>query len=318
MSTLKVSTLQNASSATANITLDASGNATVGGTLAMGSSFLRNRIINGAMAIDQRNAGASLSSGGGIVYSVDRWWFGSNGAATTAQRVAGSGSTQYRLQITGAASVTSVSLGQRIEAANSYDLAGSTVTLSFDMANSLLTSASWTLSYANSTDSFGSLASPTITTISSGSVNITSTVTRYSVQITLPAAATTGLQVQFGVGAQTSGTWTIGNVQLEVGSVATPFERRQYGQELMLCQRYYETGQLIIRNNGASGFVYYWATWAVPKRSGPTVAISGTTYSNGGSGGLNAPTTNGTEFFFNASSTAAAFMQTNYSAASEL
>jgi hypothetical protein len=42
----------------------------------------------------------------------------------------------------------------------------------------------------------------------------------------------------FTVGAQISGTWQIGAVQLEPGTVATPFERRPIGSELVLCQRY--------------------------------------------------------------------------------
>jgi hypothetical protein len=146
------------------------------------------------------------------------------------------------MQITGAASVTNVTVSQRIEAVNCADLAGQTVTLSFDTSNSLLTSLTWSASYANSTDSFGTLASPTVTNITSGSVTISSTVTRYSVSFAVPAAATTGLVIQFVVGAQTSGTWLLGNVQLEVGTQATPFEFRPYGQNLSLCQRYYYVG----------------------------------------------------------------------------
>lgn len=233
------------------------------------------------MAIDQRNAGASISSGGGTVYCVDRWYFGSNGANTTAQRVAGSGSTQYRLQITGAASVTSVSCGQRIEAANSYDFAGSTVTLSFDMANSLLTSVTWALSYANSTDSFGTFGSPTVTSISSGSVTINSTVTRYSVQIAIPAAATTGLQLQFSVGAQTSGTWTIGNVQLETGNVATPYERQIYSDQLAQCQRFFLTSQIAsYQYVSSASTVYAPACWPTMRTTPTTAIITSNLYSN--------------------------------------
>ena len=62
--------------------------------------------------------------------------------------------------------------------------------------------------------------------------------TRYQAQITVPAAATTGIEILFTVGAQTSGTWTIQNAQLEAGSSPTPFEQRPIGMELALCQRY--------------------------------------------------------------------------------
>jgi hypothetical protein len=83
------------------------------------------------------------------------------------------------------------------------------------------------------------LASPTRTQIATGTFTVSSTLTRYNTQISIPAAATTGIEVVFTVGAQTSGTWVIGNVQLEESSVATSFDYRPYGTELALAQRYY-------------------------------------------------------------------------------
>lgn len=204
------------------------------------SGYLRNRIINGNMAIDQRNNGASVSTGGTVIYTLDRWYVGSNGAAATIQRVTGATANQYRLQVTGAAGVTNLTVSQRIESQNCADMAGQTVTLSFDAADSLLTSLTWSASYANSTDGFGTLTSPTVTSIASGSVTISSTITRYSVTFAVPIAATTGLVVQFTVGAQTSGTFTLGNVQLELGTQATPFEWAQYPIQFAMCSRYYQ------------------------------------------------------------------------------
>ncbi len=201
----------------------------------------RNRIINGGMAIDQRNSGAAqtFTAAAALAYAVDRWYGYCTGANVTGQRVAGSGANQYRYQFTGAASVTGIGFGQRIEKANSIDLAGSTATLSVDLANSLLTTVNWTAYYANTDDTFGTLASPTRTQIATGSFTVNGTVTRYSTPISIPAAATTGIEVVFSVGAQTSGTWTIGNVQLEAGAVATTFERRPIATELAACQRYF-------------------------------------------------------------------------------
>jgi len=222
-------------------TIDTNQNSIHPATVVMGSSFLRNRIINGAMAIDQRNAGASqtITAAAALAYTVDRWYAYCTGANVTGQRVQGASANQYRYQFTGAASVTAIGFAQRIEAINSSDLAGTTATLSVDLSNSLLTTVTWTAYYANSTDTFGTLASPSVTSIATGSFTVTSSIARYSAQISIPSAATTGLQILFTVGAQTSGTWVIGNVQLEPGSIATPFERRQYGQEVSLCQRYY-------------------------------------------------------------------------------
>jgi hypothetical protein len=201
----------------------------------------RNRIINGSIAVDQRNAGAAqtFTAAAALAYSVDRWYGYCTGANVTGQRVQGATVGQYYYQFTGAASVTGIGFGQRIETINSADLSNSTVTLGVDLANSLLTTVTWTAYYANTTDTFGTLASPTRTQIATGTFTVTSTVARYNTQITVPAAATTGIEIVFTVGAQTSGTWTIGNVQLEPGPVATPFERRSYGQELVLCQRYF-------------------------------------------------------------------------------
>ena len=68
---------------------------------------------------------------------------------------------------------------------------------------------------------------------------MTSTVTNYTASISVPSAATTGIEIVLTVGAQTSGTWTIGNMQLEAGSSATPFERLPIGEMIGLCQRYY-------------------------------------------------------------------------------
>ena len=204
----------------------------------------KNRIINGQMTTDQRNAGSSqtITAAAALAYTVDRWYGYCTGANVTGQQVAGANATQFRYRFTGAASVTAVGFGQRIEQKNSYDLAGSTATLSADLAiSATLTTVTWTAYYATTTaDTFGSLASPTVTSIATGTFTVTSTVTNFSTNISIPAAATTGIQILFTVGALTAGlTWTIGNVQLEKSSTATSFDYRPYGTELALCQRYF-------------------------------------------------------------------------------
>jgi hypothetical protein len=242
---------------------------------------MHNRIINGSMAVDQRNAGASqtFTAAAALAYSVDRWYGYCTGANVTGQRVTGAVTNTYYYRFTGAASVTAIGFGQRIEALNSADLAGTTAVLSVDLANSVLTSVTWTAYYANTTDTFGTLASPTRTQIATGTFTVTSTVTRYSTQISVPAAATTGIEIVFTVGAQTSGTWTIGNVQLEKGTLATPFEWRPYGTELGLCQRYYQKAS---GNQYSSyGATYNYVQWyfKVTMRASPT--LTGTTGSSG-------------------------------------
>jgi hypothetical protein len=201
---------------------------------------LRNRVINGNFYNDQRNAGASqtITAAAALAYTVDRFYAYCTGANVTGQRVAGTAPNAFLYRFTGATSVTKIAFAQRIENLNCQDLAGSTATLSVDLSNSALTTVTWTASYANTANTFGTLASPTVTAIATGTFTVNSTLTRYSVNIAIPAAATTGIQIELSVAAQTSGTWDIGNVQLEFGTTATPFEQIPIGLNLQLCQNY--------------------------------------------------------------------------------
>ena len=251
------------------------------GTNAQYTGF-KNRLINGNMALSQRATSATVTAGTTVPTSstgypcVDRFFVYSTGANVTAAQVAGSGATQYRLQITGAASVTAVGVGQRIEQNNSYDMAGSTATLSVDLANTVLTTVTWTANYATTANTFGTIGTPTKTQIATGTFTVTSTVTNFSAQISIPAAATTGIEILFTVGAQTSGTFTVGKVQLEKGSTATSFDYRPFGTELDLCERYYE-------QQAASQYISYTSgnvtqilcgQWSTTKRATPTVSAS--------------------------------------------
>ena len=143
----------------------------------------------------------------------------------------------FRYRISGATGVSSVTIGQRIESLNAAPLAESVAMLSVDIANTLLTAVTWAAYSANAADSWTAR-----TLIATGIFTVSSTITRCSAAITLPQAASNGIEIVFSVGAQTSGTWTIGDAQLEPGSVATPFERRPIGMERALCQRYFIVG----------------------------------------------------------------------------
>ena len=270
-----------------NLTI--TGNTVTTGALVASNMPGRNRLINGAMMVDQRNSGNArtiLSSATTVTYTVDRWYAYSTGANVTGQQVTGSVSNTYNYRFTGAASVTGIGFGQRIEALNSADLAGTTATLSVDLANSVLTTVTWTAFYANTTNTFGNISTPTRTQIATGTFTVTSTVTRYSTQIAVPAAATTGIDIVFSVGAQTSGTWTVGNAQFEAGAFATPFERRLIGQEIPLCQRYYY--QVLASNTaggnrsmwggyvrGSTSFEGFYRPFPVPMRATPNFSYTG-------------------------------------------
>ena len=297
--TLKVDTIQNASSATANITLDTNGNATTSGVFSMSSSFLRNRLINGGHAIDQRNAGASqtITAGAALAYTVDRWYAYCTGANVTGQQVAGTAPAQYAYKFTGATSNTLVGFGQRIEQINSYDLASGAVTVSAYMSASTNTTITWYLYGPSSTaDTFGTIASPTVTQIATGTFSVTGSRTQFTATISAASMVgfNKGLELRFvaASGLGNAVTWTIDSAQLEAGSVATPYERRLYGQELTLCQRYYQKltaplGQTQNASNPYTGTVAFrttmraaptldaGATFAVGSGLAGTVAFSG-------------------------------------------
>lgn len=274
---------------------------------------MRNKIINGSIKVDQRNAGASqtFTAAAALAYCADRFYGYCTGANITGQRIAlSNGQNRYRL--TGAASNTAVGFGHRIEAVNCLDLAGNTATFSVKLSSSSLTTITWTAYYANTTDTFGTLASPTRTQIATGTFTISSTEATYSTNISVPSAAGTGIEIVLTGGALlATQTLTIGDLQLEPGSVATPFEHRPYGAELALCQRYYE----LVSGFGIYTYVNSAATttmvpvmFKVSKRASPTMGTpSAASVTNANTITTYAQTTEG--FHFGANSVAAGVVQ---------
>lgn len=243
----------------------------------------RNRIINGGMRVDQRFAGGSqtFTAGAALAYTVDRWYGYCTGANITGQRIALSNG-QNRYRFTGAASNTGVGFAQRIEAANSLDLADQNVTLQVKLSSSSLTSVGWALYYANTTDTFGTLASPTRTLISSGTFTITSTEAVYSATVAVPSAAITGLEFVLTGGALlASQTLTIGDVQIEPGLQITPFARASFHSVFTECARYFQTTkgvafQVIGIGNGSATTIDVPYRLLVPMRISPSLSLSGT------------------------------------------
>ena len=238
---------------------------------------MRNRIINGDMRIDQRNAGASVTPTNNQ-YLVDRFLATLTQASKfTVQQNAGAitppvGFTKY-LGVTSSSAYSiltgdTFAIAQYIEGFNVADLAygtasAATVTLSFQVRSSL--TGTFGGAFVNNAQDRSYPFTYTIfaaNTWESKSITIAGDTTG-----TWATDNSVGLGIRFGLGSGatytgTAGAWAAGNflsatgatsvvgtngatfyitgVQLEKGSTATSFDYRPYGTEFQLCQRYYE------------------------------------------------------------------------------
>jgi hypothetical protein len=232
----------------------------------------RNRIINGDMRIDQRNAGAAVTAAGN--FPVDRFnvILSSDTAGFSAQQdsSAPSGfSNSTKITITATDNFTGVenlSFTQRIEGYNIADLAWGTasaqpVTVSFwarssvtgthggVIRNSVIDRSypfSYTISSADTWE-YKTIVVDGETSGSWGNSNDFGLMLRFCLGAGSDRLGTAGVWAnsslfgttgQVNLAATNGATFYITGVQLEAGTVATPFERRPYGTELALCQRY--------------------------------------------------------------------------------
>jgi hypothetical protein len=244
----------------------------------------KNRIINGAMMIDQRNAGASVTPTDGQ-YCLDRWKAGVSAASKFSVQQSSTAPSGFGFSML-VTSLSAYSVGtndnfemfQLIEGFNTADLAWGTasaqsITISFWVRSSL-------------TGTFGgSVQNSAFNRSYPFTYTITSANTWEQKSVTIAgdtggtwigATNGTGLVLCIGLGAGsgrsgTAGSWAsatyynatgatsvvgtngatfyITGVQLEKGSTATSFDYRPYGTELALCQRYYQ-----LSNVGGQGY----------------------------------------------------------------
>jgi len=255
----------------------------------------RNRIINGDMRIDQRNAGASVTIATSGTYTLDRWvgWASPTSKYSIEQTITGVAAPTGFAEYLGVTSLSAYSItsgdfftvNQPIEGFNVADLAwgsasAKTVTLSFWVRSSLTGTFGGSVQNNAQNRSY-----PFTYTISAAN-----TWEQKSVTIAGDTSGTWGtgngvgirLHIGLGVGSTYSGTagsWAgtnylsatgatsvvgtngatlyITGVQLEVGSVATPFERKDYGRELAMCQRYYYSWS----SSGLSDNYYFYSPY---------------------------------------------------------
>ena len=200
----------------------ARGLADLGNVYNDGALSNRNLIINGAMQVAQRGTSAAYSSNISRGFVCDRWFAEGYplNMTVTQSTIAYDGITYKSSSLS---SITgNWAFFQCIEDGRIYNHT-KTMTFSFVASGS---GAVQPVTWAGTQRNFGS------------SIALTSTPTRYEVTHTLEAAAT-GDNLFIGL-AGSGGSMNISLTQLEVGDTATPFEHRSFGQELALCQRYFQ------------------------------------------------------------------------------
>jgi len=245
---------------------------------AQGLDFgMRNRIINGTMIVDQRNAGANNIISSNSPYTVDRWRAqisqhnGTMNVRQDSTSTVGFTKSLRAIVTTANTSLPATSVTRvwtNIEGLNVADLGFGTanakpVTLSFFVRSSNTGTFSGALTNYDENRSYpfeytintvNTFEKKTITIPGDTSGNWSSnTDGSFALNFSLGTGTTNlgtanawtgswkvGTTGSFSLAGVLNATWYLTGVQLEEGSVPTAFEYRQYGTELALCQRYYE------------------------------------------------------------------------------
>jgi hypothetical protein len=288
---------------------------------------MRNLIINGDMRIDQRNSGATVNPGVGTSYVIDRWqayvtqtskWYFQRVASTTP-------GSAYALQATVSNAYAAIAtdyfvLVQPVEGLNAAHLKWGTANAKAITVSGIL-NGSVTGSYAVAVrNGAGTRSYVSLVPVASANSD-----TPFALTVPGDTAGTwttdtsIGLQVGVDLGsgsnfsAAAANTWSAGNfhrtaasvtltggagasailkdVQVEPGTVATPFERRPIGTELALCQRYYQrftstiAQAILLQGYNAAGVQIAQMLTFPSMRIGPTAALVGT-WSTGNASGV--------------------------------
>jgi len=245
----------------------------------------KNLIINGGFDVWQR--GTTLSTEG---YCADRWTYGTSGGAgvhSRQQHTAADMDTfgqQYFHRLAVSSGNNNQGMSTLLEDVTRF--AGKTLTLSFYAKGTNPAFGSMDTVVGTYMGSGGSGASEYYAT---GAITLTASWQRFTVQITVASLVGktlgTGSYLYVYPARQTvadTGTaaWQmdIANVQLELGSVATDFEHRSYGEELALCQRYFEkrdyvSGAIVAMGHAQTSSIVSAALDYSPKRIVPTITL---------------------------------------------
>lgn len=215
----------------------------------------KNKIINGGFDIWQRGTSFTPSASSGTDYTTDRWVIyrsSGAGAVTVSRQSSGLTGFNYSCRVqrnSGNTSTAQISFSTTLENDDSLPYAGRTVVLSFyakaganySASSGTLTPTIYTGTGSNQQLQTGLTGLATVATTSS---TLTTSWQRFTLVGTVGSSATQ-LAVNFQfipVGTASTNDWfEITGVQLEAGSVATPFNRNAgtIQGELAACQRYY-------------------------------------------------------------------------------
>ena len=269
---------------------------------------LKNRLLNGSFDIAQRGTSFTSGANNDDTYNLDRWYVLSDGndAVDITQTTTVPTGAKYSIGLDVETVNKKFGIAQIIENVNCYDAIGGNVTLSFQAKVSATTKldnvkcaiVAWSGTADSVTSDIISAwgaegTNPTLIANATyentpANLNVTTSWATYSVTANVDTASTTNIIVFIwsDVTDTTLGDFLyITNAQLEIGTTATPFERRLYNQELANCYRYYQQTTAGLRcfviqsGNGVRQLSLLFPT---PMRASPTVA--GTfTEDNGGS-----------------------------------
>jgi hypothetical protein len=250
-----------------------------------GGTAATSLLFNGGMAVWQRGTGSTSSPANARTWLADRWYVQPSGAAITQQQstdVPSNNRSRYSLQLNGAASVTTVNVAQRLEAA---DTPQEQVTFSCFVENQSGAAFAPVLIITTPTaaDNWTASNSAALTQTLQSCPDSQWTQVSHTFDTSGYTDIANGMEIalQIPSGSLVAGdTVRVTQVQLVAGSTASDFQPRPMSQELTLCQRYYQIAPRIPRGlGGKSGNVRFIqgfnATLPVTMRATPSATHSG-------------------------------------------
>ena len=245
----------------------------------------RNLIMNGGFDVWQRGTTVTPTSNTYQNFTADRWSVYFGGTYTQEQTTLPNGDyVDYFKGVLGTTSGNRINMNHFIENGNRL-ISGKDVTISFWLKTSIVDTQVNIRLQTTSGSTFSSY-----TAVANRYIETSTSWKKYEITLkcnddiaNIGARPHVLFEIDGVDGSWANGTsFEIAQVQLEVGKVATPFEHRSYGEELALCQRYFEK----LATNGENDANRYngiaWATnnlnvfipFQVAKRVAPTVTIS--------------------------------------------